>query len=353
MNNDSTVYNGANANAANANVNNNASYQASANNEPMMPPIPAPAPEQESNGGSSSILKPVSIGAGGGLLMAGLSLAAFHAFAADSESGDAPADSIPVAHNVNDDMSFDEAFAAAHDEVGPGGVFEWHGNVYNTYTDEEWNALSPEEQDAYAQRVKPLTEGSDYSTTHNDEHQASTHEVHHYHHYDHDDTAQETAPNNDPDDVDVQPVATGGAGATAVAYNEGSSDDDPDVHFVTTTDVGGVATDVYGTTVDGHEAVIFDLEQDGDPDILAVDFNDDGDIQEGEVYDMHTGEVISMGGTTSADTDGQYEASGAASEDDNVPFDDSYAMDDSTDMGFDDDLAMDDSADVDGFDDIA
>ena len=58
-------------------------------------------------------------------------------------------DSIPVAHSVTDDMSFAEAFSAARNEVGAGGVFEWHGNLYGTYTAEEWNSMSSAEHAEY------------------------------------------------------------------------------------------------------------------------------------------------------------------------------------------------------------
>lgn len=55
---------------------------------------------------------------------------------------------IPVAHSVNNDMSFGQAFAAAREEVGPGGAFTWHGNVYSTYRsdDPEWIEMGPEGQ---------------------------------------------------------------------------------------------------------------------------------------------------------------------------------------------------------------
>lgn len=57
-----------------------------------------------------------------------------------------PKTDLPVAHNVNDDMSFSEAFAAARQEVGAGGVFVWHGGVYGTYYANEWNAMTPQQQ---------------------------------------------------------------------------------------------------------------------------------------------------------------------------------------------------------------
>ena len=54
-----------------------------------------------------------------------------------------------VASEVNDSLSFSEAFAAARQETGPGGLFVWHGNTYGTYYKNEWDAMSQEEQDQY------------------------------------------------------------------------------------------------------------------------------------------------------------------------------------------------------------
>ena len=56
---------------------------------------------------------------------------------------------IELATSVNDDMSFNEAFAAARHEVGAGGAFVWHGTVYGTYYGNEWNSMSAEEQSQF------------------------------------------------------------------------------------------------------------------------------------------------------------------------------------------------------------
>jgi hypothetical protein len=56
----------------------------------------------------------------------------------------------PVAHNVSDDQSFEEAFKAARAEVGPGGVFEYHNTTYSTYLAEEWNGMSHGQQEKWA-----------------------------------------------------------------------------------------------------------------------------------------------------------------------------------------------------------
>lgn len=52
-----------------------------------------------------------------------------------------------------DDIPFGKAFAEARSDIGPGGFFEWRGDVYNTYQKEEWETLSPDEQNDFMQSV--------------------------------------------------------------------------------------------------------------------------------------------------------------------------------------------------------
>ena len=40
--------------------------------------------------------------------------------------------------------SFSDAFAQARAELGPGGVFEYNGKLYNTFYSSEWNNMSPQ-----------------------------------------------------------------------------------------------------------------------------------------------------------------------------------------------------------------
>ncbi len=55
--------------------------------------------------------------------------------------------------NANEKMSFGEAFAAAREQQGAGGVFEWNGKLYSTYYENEWNAMSEAEQRDFAERA--------------------------------------------------------------------------------------------------------------------------------------------------------------------------------------------------------
>ena len=64
-----------------------------------------------------------------------------------------PGDSIGM---VSSQSTFGDAFNEARNELGPGGIFEWNGNYYNTYLKEEWQAMSAEDKIAYSQKVNDL-----------------------------------------------------------------------------------------------------------------------------------------------------------------------------------------------------
>ena len=55
----------------------------------------------------------------------------------------------PIATGITEEMSLEEAYAFAREQIGPGGVFVWNGSVYGTYSEEEWSALSEEQQNDY------------------------------------------------------------------------------------------------------------------------------------------------------------------------------------------------------------
>jgi hypothetical protein len=45
--------------------------------------------------------------------------------------------------------NFNDAFAQARAQVGAGGVFEYNGKLYGTYTRDEWNAMTNQEKIDY------------------------------------------------------------------------------------------------------------------------------------------------------------------------------------------------------------
>ena len=126
---------------------------------------------QQESKKEGSTWKQVSLGGVSGILMGAGLMYAGQAYAANKEeapeqkpedvAAPEPGNTSHTLENglqvaaVNDDMSFGEAFAAARAEVGPGGVFHWHGGIYNTYTADEWNAMSTDQKHDFAQQVQP------------------------------------------------------------------------------------------------------------------------------------------------------------------------------------------------------
>lgn len=155
---------------------------------------------------------------------------------------------------VNEELSFGEAFEQARTEVGPGGVFHWHGGIYNTYTADEWNSMTIEQKHDFAQQVQPEIHPDVLSTPTD----ANTHVVveHHvYHHHEEAPTApevNETATQSE----DVQVVEQ------QIAQNFDMGDD---VHIV------GYAN------VEGHLAVGYDIDADGQADVAIIDV--DGNLR--------------------------------------------------------------------------
>lgn len=165
---------------------------------------------------------------------------------------------LPVAE-VSDDMSFGEAFAAAREQVGPGGVFEWRGNVYNTYNAEEWEAMTPEDRAEFADRLTvtpvdieveavgpeqvPETTGGEAGVAHEENGVAHEEEV--------------------TGEVDIQIAEVG-----TVVMEDGS-----EVVMAT-------------GQVEGHAAVLADVDNDGVIDAMAVDVNDNNILDDNEVVSV-------------------------------------------------------------------
>ena len=155
-----------------------------------------------------------------------------------------------VAH-VSDSMTFNDAFASARAQVGPGGIFEWRGGIYGTYTADEWNAMSDEEHDLFAMRTHETDiYGGDF------------------------DTASTRVDN----DGNIEPIKSD----VDVVYHGSERVDWSD----------GTAYRVEFASVDGHDASFFDVNADGQNDYYAINANDNDRWDNGEVFDARTGQVM-------------------------------------------------------------
>lgn len=161
---------------------------------------------------------------------------------------------LPVAQ-MHNDMSFGEAFAAARAEVGPGGVFIWHGGIYNTYTAEEWNAMTPDQKHDFAQQVNP---------------EIPAHQV--------------SAPTDAQPDVVVQPAVDNSNDVQVVDEQTAQNfEQDGDVHIV------GYAN------VDGHLTVGYDTTGDGQADVAIIDVDDNHQLSDADVIIDNEGHAATVG----------------------------------------------------------
>lgn len=144
---------------------------------------------------------------------------------------------------VDDDASFAEAFADARSQVGPGGVFEWQGKVYNTYYKEEWDAMSDTERSEFQHRI-------DYDDVSDNNNIYAS--------------AAETHTTSSSDGAPVEMIDDSG---------------DSDVEVI----VGEIdGMDAAIVSADGAEMLLVDVDDDGTMDVLIADVNNDGYISDNE-----------------------------------------------------------------------
>ena len=208
-----------------------------------------------------------------------------------------------MASDVNDDMSFNEAFAAARAEVGPGGVFEWHGSIYSTYYASEWNAMDSAAREEFYSTI-PW-----YSASHHHTVYSTTTDEHH-----------------------TEDVAEGGetgeehAGTSDGTTASGSTETaDPEIEIIGVehANLDGEHDSIIGAaSVNGQAVYFVDIDGTDDQfDVMMADLNGDSDIDETEVFDI-TDQHMSV----SHFEELAHANSGSNSEDDNL--DEMYANND-------------------------
>lgn len=275
--------------------------------------------------------KRAAIGAGTGLLIGGVSTVLMGMKGADSEpnteteSGNEPEngnnndpaqaneglphpewvdDQIQVATSVDDGMSFGEAFAAARAEVGAGGCFEWHGQVYGTYTADEWNGMTAEQRAEY---------GDHFSWNHIDHSQSDV--AQHSTHIDNSASQANTAGASGTDDIEVVSVnhdgnnndmAQAGTGNDSVnAEVVEVSQAEPEVEILGVVHDADSGANIGSMSVDGQEVILIDVDNDMQFDYMAADVNGNGQVDQGELVDIQAQglTVNGVGGFTDPSSD--------------------------------------------------
>ena len=233
--------------------------------------------------------KQVSISGVTGILMGAGAMKAMQLMAAGESENNAEQAETAEAASQYDNMSFREAFDAARAELGAGGVFRWHGNIYNTYTADEWNAMNAEEQDDFSEQV-----GAEISAENVDTSDLAEAE-----------TEVEVTTESDSDVAiasedteDVNVVVDDDTNAALAEANEQSTESgDDDVRVLGYGDVtldNGRTVTVEELEVNGQRVAVIDVDQDGEADLAMTDLNHNQQMDEGEVIDLHTGEAVSF-----------------------------------------------------------
>ena len=213
-----------------------------------------------------------------------------------------------VATTVNDELAFSQAFGAACAEVGAGGAFEWRGNVYSTYTAEEWNGMSAEERNEYNEhfnwsRHEAMTSQTATTST----------------------TSTATAVHQTATDEPLKPEVSTAETSTEepiVEVDVCVQETEPEIEIL-----GVVHDDETGynlglMTVEEQEFLFIDVDDNGEFDVVISDVNGDGEVTENEavnvsdyhmsVNDFESNSFVNYAATDDTDyindADGMYEA---------------------------------------------
>ena len=225
--------------------------------------------------GEKPIWKKVAVGAGSGiflgsaatLLSASAPLGHAEGENAEEEGSETHPEwtdgEVPVASSVSDDMSFSEAFTTARTEVGSGGVFEWHGNIYSTFTEDEWNGMTAEQIDEYGSHFSWHSDNSSTETASSTHSSTSSHSAH------------------ATDEVEVSEV-------TQASHTEEVAvvDVDPEVEVLGVVHDEESGANIAGLAVDGQEVVLIDVNGDETFDVMGADVNGDQQLSQDEIVDI-------------------------------------------------------------------
>lgn len=197
---------------------------------------------------------------------------------------------VNVAPVASDDMTFAEAFSAARQAQGPGGTFEWHGQVYGTYTEDEWARIQAQQasqsapQGHYASQPAQTQPAPHAQAPQQPQPQPQ----------------QEVAVDDDIHVVETEPDTPAASSHSPFAMSE-----DSEVEVIGVMHNDELDTNVASIIVDGQEAILVDIDGDMQFDYIQADFNGDGMIASNEIsaIDDQGLTVADLGGFSDATPD--------------------------------------------------
>ena len=266
------------------------------------------------NGKKQSMWKKVAVGAGTGILLgAGATILSASAPIDHTEGDEGEGEQhpewtdgeVPVATSVSDEMSFSEAFAAARTEVGSGGVFEWHGNIYSTFTEEEWNGMTAEQRDEYGSHFSWHSDASHdtASASHSSHSPHSTTATEDVEVVATNDNQEQTNQSHEANNSEVEVADVTPAGNNGTAEEVAVVDAEPEVEVLGVIHDDESGANIGGLVVDGQEVVLIDVDGDTTFDVMGSDVNGDQQLSQNELVDI-SGQNITvndLGGISNPD----------------------------------------------------
>ena len=213
----------------------------------------------------------IALGAAGTLFASSIPLGA-SAETAEQELEDVNAEDVnataQMATGVTDSMSFSDAFNVARAEVGAGGVFEWHGNLYSTYTADEWNNMDDAARNEFAESIHWDGPSHEYVASNNSH---STHSSH----------------TTRTEDV----ATTNTSNGTSNNQAPGKEDDDTsDVEIIGVehANIDGEHDSIIGSaSINGQSVYFIDVDgEDDEFEFMVSDINGNQQIDDDEVIDI-------------------------------------------------------------------
>lgn len=191
----------------------------------------------------------------GGAILAGGSLGGGIAYATSQSTSKPETEEVFEIIDEGNEKSFEQAFNDAREQLGPGAAFRWRGGVYSTYTKEEWENMSDEEQEAFNSKVRPIMSESDKDPNH----------------------YRASATHNEPEHNHHKEVVEN----TRVTHH-----DDFDISSEKVVEIQGRSVVMANGTHNGKDIVLLDLDKDGRYDVMVEDLNDDGSVTDNEYIDI-------------------------------------------------------------------
>ena len=182
---------------------------------------------------------------------------------------------------VDDGMTFEEAFSTARETTGPGSAFEWRGNIYATYTLEEWTEMSDDQKSDFYTTLhiaNPFSSSDEIEVVQADVLTEEGASIHASSGQKPEEAiiAQNTVRlEEDTNDEDIPIVSVGSL-----------SDNENDIQILGFSQDISTGYNVGHLSVDGEEVVVIDVDGDMVFDSMVADLNHDGDITPDEIIDI-------------------------------------------------------------------